>query len=188
MDERADLVGFGLTSTLKGARPGQHRAARSAAPGAVPGVASPDRAQPGQRRANPRPRRAARSARRDRQGPARHPGCGRRTPRCARAQAGPGRSQLGRDGATRDARTGASQTSTTWASPSASAAPPRRAGSASAGTCRGSRACSEVIDAGCGRGEFLELLRETGISAVGVDSRRSDGRPMPRARAGCHPG
>ena len=30
--------------------------------------------------------------------------------------------------------------------------------------------CSEVIDAGCGRGEFLELLRDAGIAAVGVDS------------------
>ena len=29
---------------------------------------------------------------------------------------------------------------------------------------------SDVVDAGCGRGEFLELLREAGISAVGVDS------------------
>ncbi len=29
---------------------------------------------------------------------------------------------------------------------------------------------SDVIDAGCGRGEFLELLREAGVSAVGVDS------------------
>ena len=28
---------------------------------------------------------------------------------------------------------------------------------------------SDVVDAGCGRGEFLELLREAGISAVGVD-------------------
>jgi SAM-dependent methyltransferase len=28
---------------------------------------------------------------------------------------------------------------------------------------------SEVVDAGCGRGEFLELLREAGIGAVGVD-------------------
>jgi SAM-dependent methyltransferase len=29
---------------------------------------------------------------------------------------------------------------------------------------------SEVIDAGCGRGEFLEFLREAGIAAVGVDT------------------
>ena len=28
---------------------------------------------------------------------------------------------------------------------------------------------SEVLDAGCGRGEFLELLREAGVSAAGVD-------------------
>lgn len=32
---------------------------------------------------------------------------------------------------------------------------------------------SEVLDAGCGRGEFLELLREAGIGAVGVDSNPS---------------
>jgi 2-polyprenyl-3-methyl-5-hydroxy-6-metoxy-1,4-benzoquinol methylase len=30
--------------------------------------------------------------------------------------------------------------------------------------------CSEVVDAGCGRGEFLELLREAGVDSVGVDS------------------
>ena len=29
---------------------------------------------------------------------------------------------------------------------------------------------SDVVDVGCGRGEFLELLREAGVSAVGVDS------------------
>lgn len=29
---------------------------------------------------------------------------------------------------------------------------------------------SEVLDIGCGRGEFMELLREAGISSVGVDS------------------
>lgn len=29
---------------------------------------------------------------------------------------------------------------------------------------------TEVIDAGCGRGEFLQLLKESGIVAVGVDS------------------
>lgn len=30
--------------------------------------------------------------------------------------------------------------------------------------------CKQVIDIGCGRGEFLELLKENGISALGVDS------------------
>lgn len=30
--------------------------------------------------------------------------------------------------------------------------------------------CSNVIDLGCGRGEFLDVLREHGIGAVGVDS------------------
>ena len=29
---------------------------------------------------------------------------------------------------------------------------------------------SDVVDAGCGRGEFLELLREAAISAIGVDA------------------
>ena len=29
---------------------------------------------------------------------------------------------------------------------------------------------SDVVDAGCGRGEFLELLREAGIGAVGIDT------------------
>jgi 2-polyprenyl-3-methyl-5-hydroxy-6-metoxy-1,4-benzoquinol methylase len=29
---------------------------------------------------------------------------------------------------------------------------------------------SDIVDAGCGRGEFLELLREAGIGAVGVDT------------------
>jgi SAM-dependent methyltransferase len=32
---------------------------------------------------------------------------------------------------------------------------------------------SEVLDAGCGRGEFLELLREANIGAVGVDTDQS---------------
>ena len=32
------------------------------------------------------------------------------------------------------------------------------------------RGHSEILDAGCGRGEFLELLRESQISAYGVDS------------------
>ena len=30
--------------------------------------------------------------------------------------------------------------------------------------------CKNVIDIGCGRGEFLELLKEAGISAMGVDT------------------
>jgi SAM-dependent methyltransferase len=30
--------------------------------------------------------------------------------------------------------------------------------------------CTEVIDAGCGTGEFLELLRDVGVAAVGVDN------------------
>lgn len=30
--------------------------------------------------------------------------------------------------------------------------------------------CSNVIDLGCGRGEFLDVLREHGVGAVGVDS------------------
>ncbi|HYP14572.1 MAG TPA: class I SAM-dependent methyltransferase, partial [Bryobacteraceae bacterium] len=29
--------------------------------------------------------------------------------------------------------------------------------------------CSAVLDIGCGRGEFLELMRETGVSARGID-------------------
>ena len=32
------------------------------------------------------------------------------------------------------------------------------------------RDCREVLDIGCGRGEFLELMREAGISARGIDS------------------
>ncbi len=32
------------------------------------------------------------------------------------------------------------------------------------------RGCRSVVDLGCGRGEFLELLREAGIGARGVDS------------------
>ena len=31
------------------------------------------------------------------------------------------------------------------------------------------RGCGEVLDIGCGRGEFLELLRDVGVSAKGVD-------------------
>ena len=29
--------------------------------------------------------------------------------------------------------------------------------------------CTDVLDIGCGRGEFLDLLREAGIPARGVD-------------------
>lgn len=29
--------------------------------------------------------------------------------------------------------------------------------------------CKDVIDLGCGRGEFLELLKENGIHAIGID-------------------
>ena len=32
---------------------------------------------------------------------------------------------------------------------------------------------SDVLDVGCGRGEFLELLREHGVSALGIDVNRS---------------
>ncbi|WP_158308933.1 class I SAM-dependent methyltransferase [Methanocella arvoryzae] len=32
------------------------------------------------------------------------------------------------------------------------------------------RGCSNVLDIGCGRGEFLELLREAGIPAAGIDT------------------
>lgn len=30
--------------------------------------------------------------------------------------------------------------------------------------------CSSILDIGCGRGEFLELMRDSGLSAVGVDT------------------
>jgi O-antigen chain-terminating methyltransferase len=32
------------------------------------------------------------------------------------------------------------------------------------------RGLSQVVDLGCGRGEFLELLKQSGIDAYGVDS------------------
>jgi len=35
------------------------------------------------------------------------------------------------------------------------------------------RGCSKVVDIGCGRGEFLELLRENSIGAFGVDTNSS---------------
>jgi SAM-dependent methyltransferase len=31
------------------------------------------------------------------------------------------------------------------------------------------RGCQDVLDVGCGRGEFLELMREAGIPALGID-------------------
>ncbi len=31
------------------------------------------------------------------------------------------------------------------------------------------RGCRNVLDIGCGRGEFLELLRDNGIGCVGMD-------------------
>ena len=39
---------------------------------------------------------------------------------------------------------------------------------------------SNVLDVGCGRGEFLDLLREQGITAKGLDLNRGDGRSLPR--------
>ena len=36
-----------------------------------------------------------------------------------------------------------------------------------------------VLDLGCGRGEFLDLLRERGIAAQGRGPRRGDGRALP---------
>ena len=38
---------------------------------------------------------------------------------------------------------------------------------------------SDVLDIGCGRGEFLGLLRENGISGARHRSQRCDGRGMP---------
>jgi len=35
------------------------------------------------------------------------------------------------------------------------------------------RGCNRVLDVGCGRGEFLELLKENGIGAFGVDTNES---------------
>jgi O-antigen chain-terminating methyltransferase len=32
------------------------------------------------------------------------------------------------------------------------------------------RACTSVVDVGCGRGEFLELLRDASIPAIGIDT------------------
>ena len=31
------------------------------------------------------------------------------------------------------------------------------------------KGCREVLDIGCGRGEFLELMRDAGVSARGID-------------------
>ena len=45
----------------------------------------------------------------------------------------------------------------------------RRSGGGWRSTCRDSRARRDVLDVGCGRGEFLELLRAAGITARGLD-------------------
>ena len=42
---------------------------------------------------------------------------------------------------------------------------------------------SDVLDVGCGRGEFLALLREHGITARGIDMNEAMVRGLPRARA-----
>ena len=44
---------------------------------------------------------------------------------------------------------------------------------------------SNVLDVGCGRGEFLDLLRERGITATGLDLNAGNGRGLPRPRTRC---
>ena len=59
--------------------------------------------------------------------------------------------------------------STTAASRSASAAPRSTSRPASSSTCPTSRDCRNVLDIGCGRGEFLEMMRDAGVPAQGID-------------------
>ena len=50
-------------------------------------------------------------------------------------------------------------------------------------TCRYFDGASDVLDVGCGRGEFLDLLAARGISGARHRSESRDGRSLPRARA-----
>ena len=47
---------------------------------------------------------------------------------------------------------------------------------------------SDVLDVGCGRGEFLDLLKARGITARGSRYQRRDGRRVSRARPRCRCG
>ena len=74
--------------------------------------------------------------------------------------------------------------STTPASPSASAGRKSTSRPASSSTCRTSPGCRNVLDIGCGRGEFLEMMREAGVPARGIDLERGIGRALPPQGSG----
>ena len=84
--------------------------------------------------------------------------------RARQADRGSERRDAGRAPAGRSA--GASITA---ASPSASAARRNTSRPASSSTCRTSQDCGNVLDIGCGRGEFLEMMRDAGVPARGID-------------------
>ena len=44
----------------------------------------------------------------------------------------------------------------------------------------------DVLDIGCGRGEFLDLMREAGVPARGIDLQRGIGRPA-AGKKDCRP-
>ena len=81
----------------------------------------------------------------------------------SRAAAASGRRQPARRSRRRSTPT------STSASRISSADRARTSARGSRAICRSSRAPSDVLDIGCGRGEFLELLAGAGVSARGID-------------------
>ena len=54
-----------------------------------------------------------------------------------------------------------------------------RQSAASSSICPTSPGCRNVLDIGCGRGEFLEMMREAGVPARGIDLSAGIGGPLP---------
>ena len=96
-----------------------------------------------------------------------------RRPRGRRRRACRRQPRASRRGSTPTSTSGSRIGSAARATPSA---PGRKA------ICRSSRGAPAILDVGCGRGEFLDLLASRGMVARGIDTQPRDGRGMPGAR------
>ena len=97
--------------------------------------------------------------------------CGRAPRPAGAATRRAGRARRGLRAAAAGARCGERPAaSTTWPSRPASAAARRRCASARRSTAAHLEGRRRVVDLGCGRGELLEMLRDAGVGAYGVDT------------------